>query len=105
MMMVGVMMIPRRVMPGMVPVVDAVMMREGVISPPMVGRARGRMGVCMVGVPMMPVPAVPMRSMSGMSMPAMSALGEGRNSIGQQKSDHHRQTQQTKRSHDLGPLI
>jgi hypothetical protein len=106
MVMLGIMVAPSRVMPGMIPVVDAAMMREGVTSTPMVGGVSGRSRVSVACMSMMPVPAMAVRSMTGMSMPAMSALAEGRDSIAQQESNHHRQTKQTETSHHFeAPLL
>jgi hypothetical protein len=89
MMMVGVMMVPRGVMPGMMPIVDSMVMREGVISSPM----RCRM-VCvcvsMFCMAMMPVAAVPVRMMSSVPVPA---AGEGRLTISHHQTDHDHKTE------------
>jgi hypothetical protein len=101
MVMVSVMMVPSRVMPGMIPVVNAAMMRVGVTSPTMVGRS----GMAVACMSMMPMPAVAVRSMTCMSVPAMSALAKGRNSIAQNESNHHCQSQQTENSHHFEAFI
>jgi hypothetical protein len=102
MMVVGVMMAPR----GVMPIVDAMVMREGMSTVPM-ARVRGRVvRVCVFCMTMMAVSAMAVRMMvSSVPVPAMAPLGKQRLTTGQHASNHDDETKHMKRSHESGPLI
>jgi hypothetical protein len=94
---VGVVMGPRRVMPGVIVVVGAdVAMGEGMIVPAVVGCMSGRV---MRGMSAVSMSAMRVRSVSSVSMPTMSAAGEGRVLVDTHQADHCRQSEQAQLFH------
>jgi hypothetical protein len=95
---VGVVMGPRTVVPGVIVVVDAdVVMGDRMMVRPVVSCMPGRV---MRGMSVMPMSAMRVRSVSSVSMPTMSALGEGRVLVDAHQADHCRQSEQAQLFHD-----
>jgi hypothetical protein len=105
--MAGVVMGPRGVMPGIVPVVRADMaMSQGVIPAAVIVVRVCDPSMRMGSVRTSAVPMSPMavRAMGRVSMPPMSAFGERRILFGPHQTDDCRQSEQTESFHGRGPF-